>query len=133
MLLGNILLIILNVFFNIHSFTQMQNKTGRIDAIIKNISGIDSIEIIIYSNNKLMNEYKLPSLKKSTESYSLEIRSGVYDVLIQVDDSPFLLFKDVTVKTNKISFLILNLSGYDKKSKKLHLRKFTKNTPLTFD
>lgn len=109
---------------SISGFSQNLEDKGRVKIILENSIKSDSVDIILYSNNKLIKELCNPfEANYDFKSYSIDIKSGQYDVLVQSKKFPLILYKDVVVKDRKELFLIIDYLKIDTTSMRLQLRK----------
>lgn len=110
---------------SICGFSQNLEDKGRIKVILESSIKNDSVDIILYSNTKLIKEFCNPFEENyDFKSYSIDIKSGQYDVLVQSENFPLILYKDVVVKDKKELFLIIDYSKIDTTSMRLRLRKY---------
>lgn len=127
----SISIILLLLISSIFGFSQNFEYNGRINIILKNSIKGDSIDIILYSNNMLVKELCNPFEEKyDFKSYSIDIKFGKYDVLVQSKNFPLILYKDVIIKDRKELFLIIDYSKIDSTNMRLQLRKFNKKIEL---
>lgn len=120
-------IILLLLISSIFGFSQNFEYNGRINIILKNCIKGDSIDIILYSNNMLIKELCNPFEENyDFKSYSIDIKVGQYDVLVQSKNFPLILYKDVIIKDRKELFLIIDYSKIDSTNRRLQLRKFNK-------
>lgn len=123
----NIITIFLFLVLSICGFSQNLKNNGKIKIILEKNIKSDSVDIILYSNNNIIKEIFNPFEENNEfKSYSLDIKSGLYDVLVQSENFPLILYKDVEVKKKKISILILDYSKIDTTNMWLQLREFRK-------
>lgn len=124
-------IILLLLISSISGFSQNFEYNGRINIILENSIKGDSVDIILYSNNMLIKELCNPFEENyDFKSYSIDIKSGQYDVLVQSKNFPLILYKDVIIKDRKELFLIIDYSKIDTTNMRLQLRKFSKKIEL---
>lgn len=126
----NIFIIAFLLLINSTLLAQIYKDYGELDIVFKNEIDSDSMFIYLFRDGQFLKRHHHLITNSYKEMVSVDIKKGIYDVLIIIPSYPYLFYKDVLIKKRKMTFLIIDVNNMDEQSLPLIIKVPSKTVQL---